>query len=86
MDANESEDNEEQNKCCRSNIVFNIFCGQLIAMCLVAGGVFTQNLQNQFKLQIPTLQLTFMYIPLTFYLVVWIRDRRRRSDSDDDED
>ena len=49
-------------------------------MCLVAGGVFTQNLQNKFDLHIPTLQLTFMYVPLMCYLCVWIRDKRRADD------
>ena len=55
-----------RSKC--NDVLFNIFVGQLIAIGLVSGGVFTQNLQS-YGLNTPILQLTFMYFPLSFYLI-----------------
>jgi len=52
--------------------VFNIIIGQLIAIGLVSGGIFTKNLQG-YGLNTPILQLTFMYFPLSFYLIYHFR-------------
>ena len=57
---------QNQNKCMR--LIFNIFVGQCIAIGMVSGGIFTKRL-GEMGLNTPLLQLTIMYIPLSFYLI-----------------
>ena len=59
----------------KSDLVFNIFVGQVIALCLVSGGAFTQNISGNLGVQIPILQLTCMYLPLTLYLFIWAKHK-----------
>ena len=49
-------------------LIFNIFVGQCIAIGMVSGGIFTKRL-GEMGLNTPLLQLTIMYIPLSFYLI-----------------
>ena len=65
----------DQKTLLKKDLIFNIVVGQIIAISLVSGGVFTQNLQNKLNLQIPILQLTFMYFPLMGYLVFWFKKK-----------
>ena len=62
----------------KSDLAFNICVGQIIAICLVSGGIFTQNIQNNLGLQLPVLQLMCMYLPLTFQLLFWVKSKNRR--------
>jgi hypothetical protein len=51
-----------------NNVLFNVFVGQIIAIALVSGGIFTKNLQ-ELNIDAPLIQLTFMYMPLCGYLI-----------------
>ena len=63
---------DKPSKC---DILINVIFGQLIAIINVTGGVFTQLTKDKYNLEIPTLQLTFMYLPLTLYMIFYIKDR-----------
>lgn len=63
------------------DLAFNIVFGQLIALCLVSGGVFTQQIQDRLQLSLPALQLACLYLPLTGYIVVYCRRERKAAPS-----
>ena len=60
------------------DLLFNIVIGQLIAIGITSGGVFTQNIQTNLGLSFPVLQLSFMYLPMMLYLPFWVRDKRKQ--------
>ena len=37
----------------KADLIFNIFVGQVIAVCLVSGGIFTQNISGKLGIDIP---------------------------------
>ena len=43
-----------------------------------SGGVFTENLQVHYNLNVPILMLCFIYLPLIGYLIFYYRDLRAR--------
>ena len=53
----------------RKDLTFNVLMGQAIAICLVSGGIFSQNIEKKLNLSIPIFQLTCMYFPLMIYLL-----------------
>ena len=59
------------------DIAINIILGQIIAVGISSGGVFTENIQNRFQLNIPILLLCFIYAPLTIYLFIYFCSDRR---------
>ena len=57
--------------------------GQIIAIGISSGGVFTENLQNRFSLNIPILLLCFVYVPLLVYLVLYYTSADRGSNNEE---
>lgn len=58
----------------KADLLFNILVGQVIAICIVSGGIFTQNISNHLGINIPIFQLSCLYLPLNLYLVRWLAD------------
>lgn len=59
------------------DLYFNIGVGQMIAMCIVSGGIFTQLIYDKLKLSIPIFQLTCMYFPLMIYLYFYLKTKKK---------